>query len=1275
MCIKKTLEESAHSDRIVFMDHKSLVGNTVRDYKIERKLGQGGMGAVFLATHTRLDRKVAVKVLPDDLAKDETFIQRFEREARAVAQLHHPAIVQVHDMFEERGNYYLILEFLGGGSIRDLLAEEGPLPEWAAACLIRFAALGLHAAAEAGFVHRDIKPDNLLLTSNGEVKIADFGLVHMQAAGTTLTEVGTTVGTPAYMAPEQWEDVRTCDHRTDLYSLGCTLYELLAGEPPFLGPSVTNFMTHHITRAVPPLRAKRPDVSPGLEQVVMKLLSKKQNDRYSTGAELAEALDPFCEAPDSSPKIQQQAVQSEPIAAAATMPLATPQAINNPQIPVDVAANPLLARALQNQNPQVSQQPAPQQQVPQPQIPNPQVPQLQTQQPQIRQQQQQVTQQQPAAQPAPINQIPVKTVMPKSKKRAIGAAVFIIILLIIAFAPDIKMPSRRPTTPPSDYLAQAQKLEADGKLVECAWLLAGIGNTSGDLGEKAREKLKEIVANCSSKKPQEAALLYEAAIEFARHRETLPKVKDKMFKGAYAIVEGAQKNDPAGAAYLLNTIRDLAPKTLDVDNIIERLCKQALKKDANSKVALAQLAKIYLANGKVGRVISLLAPHEEKLSGTAAAGYLGEAYTVQGMYQKALPLLKSCSKKPFFDLLQAWKEFKDSTQYLFEEMLRKLQRRTLGNFDYARFSRLDEHGQRAMVYSRLAKEVFSDLHASVLFFRSKRLSQNFYRLNSLVKTKLIVAVGLPLLEKKKEAKIIESQLKELRTLFGQDLFFLYHGMVCHLLGRRNMTRARFERLLLRNDGVTIPVKLIIDSMQAIGAHELCKSLLEEAFTKTEDSKLQAIYATELADMSWDIKEKIDWLRRCQIKGPIKTRLELLYAREYVIDGERFEARNRYRRLYKLANDLEDKKEQGLVVFQAAVGIFELTGHESDLDFALAACDACFGEELPPAKEAAKVVRLCLSKALCELVASKFKGALVLEPLYLDHLKYVYPSEKALFQAIAKLKQRPRFKQAQKILEQTSVARATYGELLLLMQDDKGLANLLREHKEAIDGHKDDDFTAQFTVGQADDVRQEIAKDKHPNEFAYATARYVELALREEDKSQVTLAGAAFSRNNAGASTIAVDALLASSLPNLQKQFPNLKAFIDECRQLMPLRYAMALAATCNADLAQAIQKKKNTKKALSIWKRYKKHYPSRTSAWEWAICKSLEPQRAAKIKKGLLSKKAERQAKVRNRLNSTSPVVAVETYLRALMVGNALQGEKIFAEYRARGLPLPKMSL
>ena len=1236
------------------MDHKSLVGNTVRDYRIERKLGQGGMGAVFLATHTRLDRKVAVKILPDDLAKDVTFIQRFEREARAVAQLHHPAIVQVHDMFEEQGNYYLILEFLGGGSIRDLLAEEGPLPEWAAACLIRFAALGLHAAAEAGFVHRDIKPDNLLLTSNGEVKIADFGLVHMQASGTTITEVGTTVGTPAYMAPEQWEDVRTCDHRTDLYSLGCTLYELLAGDPPFLGPSVTNFMTHHLTRNVPPLRAKRPDVSPGLEQVVMKLLSKKQDDRYSTGAELAEALDPFCEAPASG--AASQPMQSEPIAAAATMPLAPPQAINNPQIPVDLAANPLLARALQNQNPQA---PQPAQQA-------------QTQQPQI---QQQATHQQPAAQPAQINQNPVPTVMPKSKKRTIGVALFVIILLIAAFAPDIKLPSRRPTTTSADYLAEAKKLEADGKWVECAWLLAGIGNTSSDLGGQAREKLKEIVARCNSNKPQEAALIYEAGIEFERHRETLPKVKDKMFKKGYAIVEGAQQKDPAGAAVLLNTIRELAPKTLDVDNIIERLCKQALKKEADSKIALAQLAKIYLNNGKIGRVISLLAPQEKHLSGTAAAGYLGRAYANQGMYQKALPLLESCSKKPFFELLKAWKEFKGSTQYLFEELLRKLQRRTLGGFDYARFSRLDEHGQRAMVYSRLAKEVFSDLQASVLFFRTRRLSQNFYRLNSLVKTKLIVAVRLPLLEKKKEAKTIESQLKELRTLFGQDLFFLYHGMVCQLLGRRNMTRARFERLLLRNDDVTIPVKEIIDSMQAIGAHKLCKSLLEEAFTKTEDRKLQTIYATELADMSWDIKEKIDWLKRCEIKGSIKTRIELLYAREYVIDGQRYEARNRYRRLYKLANDLEDKKEQGLVVFQAALGIYELTGQESDLDFALAACDDCFGDELPPSKEAAKVVRLCLSKALCELVAGKFKGSLVLEPLYLSHLKYVYPSEKALYQAIVKLKQKTRFKQALKILEQTSVARATYGELLLLLQDEKGLANLLQEHKEPIDGHKDDDFTAQFTVEQADEVRQEIAKDKHPDEFAYATARYVELALQEEDKSLVTLAGAAFSRNNAGASIIAVDALLASSLPELQKQFPKLKAFIDACRQLMPIRHALALAATCNTDIAKAIQKRKNTKKALSIWKRFKKYYPSRASAWEWAICKSLEPQRAAKIKKELLSKRAEKQSQVRKRLNSRSSLVAVETYLRALMIGNTLLGEKVFAEYRARGLPIPKMSL
>ena len=1233
-----------------------MVGNTVRDYRIERLLGQGGMGAVFLATHTRLDRKVAVKVLPDELAKDETFIQRFEREARAVAQLHHPAIVQVHDMFEEEGNYYLILEYLGGGSIRDLLEEEGPLPEWAAACLIRFAALGLHAAAEAGFVHRDIKPDNLLLTENGEVKIADFGLVHMEAAGTTLTEIGTTVGTPAYMAPEQWEDIRTCDHRTDLYSLGCTLYELLVGEPPFLGPSVTNFMTHHLTKSVPPLRSKRPDVSQGLEQVVLKLLSKKQGDRFTTGAELAEALDPFCETPhgvDSRVTIQEQ---NENIAAAATMPLGppTPHVVNNPQIPVDLSANPLLARALQNRSDAGQQQTRAEQTV------SPQV-------------QQQITQQQ-AAQPALVNQNPVPTAVPKSTKRTIGIGAIFIFLFFVALLPFAKLPKSRPKTPPKNYLEEATKLAKGGKWADCAWLLTGVGNTKEEQGRKARDELRDIVDKSDEYPAAEAAQVLRAAIEFARHGETLSKVKEKLFKKGYSIVEKSQTKNPAGAALVLDALRELAPKTLDVDNIIETFCQRELQEGENNQTALAQLAKIYLRKGRLGSVISLLEPHINEIRDSEAAGLLGQAYSLQGMYAKALPLLQSCGEKPMKDLLESWKEFKDATTYLFDDLLNKLKSRTLGSFDYSRFSRLDEHGQRAMVYDRLALEIFSDMRASVLFFKTRRLTQNLSLLNSFIKTRLLVAPGLPLLERKKEAKVIESQIKELRSLLGQDRFFLYHGMACHLLGRRNMTRARFDRLLLRNEEVTVPTREIINAMQAVGAKKLCKSLLEEAFSKTEDSKLRTLYATELAEMCSSLKDKIQWLKRCEIKGKVKMHLELLYAQEYLLDGEWQEGRDRYRRLYRLAADFEDKREQKLVVFLAATGIYELTGQEADLDLALAACEACFGEELPPFEYGAKVFRLYLCKALSELTAGKFQSGLVMEPLFLHQLKYVYPSEKSLKNSVKSLKENKWFKHAMIIVKQSSVARAIYAELLILTEDYAGLSELQKQHSKAFDGQCDY-YLPHLTLERANDIRLSIDMKKHPSEFAYATSRYVELVLAADDKSQVALAASAFSCNNAGASTVAVEALIASSLVQVQKEHTNLKSFIHECRRLMPLRYASALAAACNSEIARAIYGRKNTKKALGIWKRYTKFYPSEGSAFEWALCKDQDPEKAAEIKRVLLNERSELRWQVIRKLNATNVTFAVESYLRALMAGNPLAGEKILAEYRARGLPIPKMSL
>ncbi len=264
-----------------------FVGHQLGSYRIERKLGEGGMGAVFLATQLKLDRQVAVKVLPPLLSRDAGLIQRFEREARALAGVESPYIVPIHDLFEAHGMFCIAMGYAAGGSLADLL-KRGPLPEERAVELIRQAALGLHEAhVHKGIVHRDIKPDNLLLTASGRVQIADFGLAKAMAESSGLTRSGTLMGTPAFMSPEQFRDSRAVDHRSDLYALGCTLWALLTGAPPFAGPSAANLMHQHLHEPLPSLP---PSVSAGLREVLQRLLQKDPTRRYPDAAALAMAL-------------------------------------------------------------------------------------------------------------------------------------------------------------------------------------------------------------------------------------------------------------------------------------------------------------------------------------------------------------------------------------------------------------------------------------------------------------------------------------------------------------------------------------------------------------------------------------------------------------------------------------------------------------------------------------------------------------------------------------------------------------------------------------------------------------------------------------------------------------------------------------------------------------------------------------------------------------------------------------------------------------------------
>ncbi len=269
------------------------------EYRLLEKLGEGGMGAVYRAVHLRLDKVVAVKLLLRADQVDAGVIDRFEREMKAVGRLNHPNLIQAYDAREIDGTRFLVTEYVEGVNLQELLRRGGWLPIADACELCRQAALGLQAIHEHGLVHRDIKPSNLMLTCQGLVKVLDLGLARARPAaaiGGTLTVAGQLMGTPDYMAPEQASDCHTIDIRADIYSLGCTLYELLSGEVVFGGPQFKSFfdkIAAHMMRPPRPVQELRSEVSGPLANVVHRMLAKEPGQRYATPAEVVEALTPF----------------------------------------------------------------------------------------------------------------------------------------------------------------------------------------------------------------------------------------------------------------------------------------------------------------------------------------------------------------------------------------------------------------------------------------------------------------------------------------------------------------------------------------------------------------------------------------------------------------------------------------------------------------------------------------------------------------------------------------------------------------------------------------------------------------------------------------------------------------------------------------------------------------------------------------------------------------------------------------------------------------------
>ncbi len=274
------------------MEHTTIGG-----YLIERKLGEGGMGVVYLARHPRLNRTAVIKMLRRELADNPEIAKRFENEANAAASIGHPGIVDVYDIgHTEYGSLYIVMEQLGGESLQTRLDRVGVLPAAQAVGIITHCADALSAAHERGIVHRDLKPDNIFLVPDALVaggeraKLLDFGIAKLAGDASVMTQTGAMMGTPLYMSPEQCQGAGGVDHRTDLYALGCILFQMLAGKPPFAGNGVGDYIVAHMTKPAPRVRSLAPAVSAELEQVIDVLLAKKPDDRFASARALIEAL-------------------------------------------------------------------------------------------------------------------------------------------------------------------------------------------------------------------------------------------------------------------------------------------------------------------------------------------------------------------------------------------------------------------------------------------------------------------------------------------------------------------------------------------------------------------------------------------------------------------------------------------------------------------------------------------------------------------------------------------------------------------------------------------------------------------------------------------------------------------------------------------------------------------------------------------------------------------------------------------------------------------------
>jgi serine/threonine-protein kinase len=291
-----------------------MVTQKIGRYEIRGVIGSGGMATVYRGFDPHFEREVAIKVLPPALLHDSSFLTRFQREAKIIATLEHSAIVPVHDYGEDNGQPYFVMRMMSGGSLADRLIN-GSLSIGETARVLERVAQALDDAHKQGIVHRDLKPGNILFDHLGDAYLSDFGIAKLVQTSTTLTRSNTIVGTPAYMSPEQGRGEKDIDGRSDIYSMGAIIFEMLSGKVPYEADTPTGQIIKHITDPIPDILNLRSDLPPGIRAVINKAMAKNREDRYATALEVIRALKAVAagETPVISKIHEQETQMSEPV--------------------------------------------------------------------------------------------------------------------------------------------------------------------------------------------------------------------------------------------------------------------------------------------------------------------------------------------------------------------------------------------------------------------------------------------------------------------------------------------------------------------------------------------------------------------------------------------------------------------------------------------------------------------------------------------------------------------------------------------------------------------------------------------------------------------------------------------------------------------------------------------------------------------------------------------------------------------------------------------------